>query len=270
MSPSPPSELQGLKTPTLYWSSAYLFVVAVLYLWGYWSPFNINVLEYVSLADVVKAAAYPLASVFVFAAVGAVVGEAMFPRGFLPAGGGASTKIGNWLRGAAPAIVTAYVIATTLYLVFGPVEKWRLLPVLIAIPVSFALKEAGLFETFLRSDRTRTVVIFLLAALPPFAYGEGTLKAQRVLMGTDYTYVASNIAGHPFDPNSKVETRLRYIGKAGDQYFLYAPGKRSVLVVPISEAKVLEVVGMERVLPRPPTKPASAPTKASASAATAN
>jgi len=64
MSTSPPSEPQGPKAPTPYWSTAYVVVVAVLYLWGYWSPFNINVLEYLSLADVVKAAAYPLASVF--------------------------------------------------------------------------------------------------------------------------------------------------------------------------------------------------------------
>jgi len=268
MSPSPPPEPPGLKTPTPYWSSAYLFAVAVLYLWGYWSPFNVNVLEYLSLADVVKAAAYPLASVFVFAAVGALIGEAMFPEGFLPSGGGANTKVGFWLRKAAPIIVTAYVMATSLYLIFGSVDKWRFLPILIAIPVCFALKEAGLLETLLKSDRARTVVLFLLAALPPFAYGEGTLKAHRLLTGTDYSYVASDIAGHPFDSKSKVETRLRYVGKAGDQYFLYAPGKRSVLVIPLSEAKVLEVVGIGSVSAAAVTS-ASAPPRAQASAASA-
>jgi hypothetical protein len=267
MSPSPPSEPQGPKAPTPYWSTAYVVVVAVLYLWGYWSPFNINVLEYLSLADVVKAAAYPLASVFFFAAVGALAGEAMFPEGFLPSGGGANTKAGVWLGKAAPVIVTVYVIAIVMYLIFGSVEKWRFLPILIAIPVCFALKEAGLMKTLLNSDRARTVVLFLLAALPPFAYGEGTLKAHRVMTGTDYTYVASEIAGHPFDDKSKAETRLRYVGKAGDQYFLYAPGKRSVLVVPIAEAKVFEVVGMESALAKAPITPPSAPSKARASAA---
>jgi hypothetical protein len=268
MSPSPPPEPPGLKTPTPYWTSAYVFVVAVLYLWGYWSPFNVNVLEYLSLADVVKAAAYPLASVFVFAAVGALIGEAMFPEGFLPSGGGANTTVGIWLRKAAPIIVTAYVIATSLYLIFGSVEKWRFLPILIAIPVCFALKEAGILEPLLKSDRARTVVLFLLAALPPFAYGEGTLKAHRLLTGTDYSYVASDIAGHPFDSSSKVETRLRYVGKAGDQYFLYAPEKRSILVIPMSEAKVLEVVGKGSVSAAAVTS-ASATPKAQASAASA-
>jgi hypothetical protein len=267
MPSSPPPETSDLKALTPYWSSAYPFFVAVLYLWGYWSPFNVNVLEYLSLADVVKAAAYPLASVFVFAALGALIGEAMFPEGFLPAGGGADTKLGTWLRTAAPIIVTLYVISITLYLIFGSVEKWRFLPVLIAIPVCFALKEAGLLKALLRSDRARTVVLFLLSALPPFAYGEGTLKAHRLLTGTEYSYVASDIAGHPFDPRSKVESRLRYVGKAGDQYFLYSPSKRSVLVVPLSEAKVLEVVGVAPAAAKAATPSASAPTMVQGGAA---
>lgn len=269
MSPTLQAAMTEPKTLVAYWGSAYLFVVAVLYLWGYWSPFRINVLEYISLADVVKAAAYPLATVFVFIALGALIGEAIFPEGFLPPGGGAKTRLGTWLRSVVPYIALAYGTATTLYFIFGSVDKWRVLPILIAIPVSVTLKEAGLLKTFLKSDRARSVVLFLLASLPPFAYGQGTLKAHQILTGTDYIYVTSEIGGQSFDAKSKIETRLRYVGKAGDQYFLFAPKTRSMLIVPLSEAKILELVATDSKSTNPPFTPMDTEIKAPSSAASA-
>jgi hypothetical protein len=56
----------------LYFSSVYAVTVGVLYLWGYWSTFGVNILEYLSLADIVKTAAYPVASVFAIMGLGRV------------------------------------------------------------------------------------------------------------------------------------------------------------------------------------------------------
>src|SRR5207253_7010755 len=38
----------------------YAIVVSLLYLFGYWSSFGINILEYVSFPDVLKLAIYPV------------------------------------------------------------------------------------------------------------------------------------------------------------------------------------------------------------------
>lgn len=38
----------------------YALVTSLLYLFGYWSSFQINILEYISLPDVIKLAIYPL------------------------------------------------------------------------------------------------------------------------------------------------------------------------------------------------------------------
>ena len=45
----------------VYFGSLYFVSVGALYLWGYWSAFNINILAYLSLADVLKLTAYPIA-----------------------------------------------------------------------------------------------------------------------------------------------------------------------------------------------------------------
>lgn len=230
-----------INTSIAYWSSAYFFSVAILYLWGYWSPFNINILEHVSLSDVIKTAAYPIASVFIFAAIGAIIGELIFPEGFMPRGGGKNTKTGALLRRFAPALATVYMVFIFMLFIFGPTEKWRTLPILLAIPTSLALKEAEVLHTLIKSERARSVVLFLLAALPPFAYGQGALRANDIITGKTYSYVISEIQGYTYQSNVQRDSRLRYIGKAGEQYFFYAPEVRSVLVLPTGEAKIIEL-----------------------------
>jgi hypothetical protein len=49
-----------------YWAPAYFICVATLYLWGYWAMFEVNVLEHIGVTDIIKAAAYPVASTFGF------------------------------------------------------------------------------------------------------------------------------------------------------------------------------------------------------------
>ena len=72
---------QKTKGILAYCSSAYFFSVAALYLWGYWSPFKINILEYVSLSDVIKIAAFPIASVFILVAIGMLIVKFFFLTG---------------------------------------------------------------------------------------------------------------------------------------------------------------------------------------------
>ncbi|BAW21302.1 MULTISPECIES: hypothetical protein [Pseudomonas] len=261
MSESIISEEHETKTLTAYWSSAYFFAVAVLYLWGYWSPFKVNILEYVSLSDVVKTSAYPIASVFIFMVLGALMGEVMFPHGFLPKGSGITKKVGHSLHRIAPHILIFYLVGISLYAIFGSVYKWNYLPVLFAIPVTGTLKELGVLKSFLKSDGSRTFVLFLLAVLPPMAYGRGAIEANDIISGKTYTYVISEVTGHSFDPRSEAYAHLRYVGKAGDQYFLYAPETKSVLILSKSDATLLELktveVNVRTESGLPTSKPAS-------------
>jgi hypothetical protein len=230
-----------------YWSSAYFLSVATLYLWAYWATFEVNILEFVGLTEIVKTALFPVASFFVFIVLGAIAGEAIFPHGFLPAGGGANTSVGRAVRRWAPAVATIYVVLVLLLLFLGPVEKWRALPVLIAIPVSFGLKEAGFLQPTIKSDSARTVVIFLIAALPPFAYGHGTLRANDIRSGKSFSYVTSAIDGQQLDASAPVTSKPRYLGKAGDTYFLFEPTKQALLVVHEAQVKLVQLQTYPRV-----------------------
>ena len=247
MTVAPQSQMTEAKVvvPRLYWISAYFFSIALLYLWGYWSAFDINILEYVGLSDVVMTAAYPIASAFLAYAIGACLGEFIFPEGFLPPGGGANTKVGRVLHKIWPAIPITYMGLVVLFYIFGSIEKWRTLPILLALPVAMFLNRSSLLRGEPGLERARLTIFLLFAALPLFAYGNGVLKAHDVLSGKAYLYVTSKIKGHVIDARSEVKKRLRYLGKAGDQYFLYAPSQESVLILSVAEAKFLELKRFE-------------------------
>ena len=78
------------------------------------------------------------------------------------------------------------------------------------------------------------------------AYGQGTLRANDIISGKTYTYVVSNLPEYKISPKSSTDLFLRYVGKAGDQYFLYSSEAKSVVIISMSEAKYLELTTFEK------------------------
>ena len=240
-----------------YWLGPYAIVISTLYLWGYWGSFSVNVLEYIGVAEIVKAAVYPIISMFAFIAIGIVLGEAFSPTRNLPPGGGANTPIGRWLRRLTPFFVVIYLAAATFYFLVGPIEKWRVLPVLFAIAVYLPLKSTRILLDELKSDRARSVAVFLLAMLVPFSYGRGALEANDVLTGKKYAYAAAELPGQPVPTNAKPAERPRYVGKANDRYVFFDPVSKSVSLLATSEVKALILQRHEDAAAVPITSTAS-------------
>lgn len=228
-------------TSHLYFASLYFVTVGVLYLWGYWSTFGINILEYLSLTDVLKATAYPIVTALVLTAIGAVIGEGLTNsnvfRNSLPLGGERNTKIGPFLRRLAPYIVTLYILGTGSLLVFGPIQKWNVLPILLAIPIFMFLENAKLFERAIPHARPRSIIIYLLAVLPPLAYGRGVLAANSIQTGQAFTYTTSAIPGYRV-ANEPLK-QLRLLGHANETIFLLDPTKASVIVLKLQAGEPL-------------------------------
>lgn len=223
----------------VYFCSLYFVTVGALYLWGYWATFNVNILEYLSLADIIKSTAYPIASAFVFSAIGAILGELTSDSNNLPSGGGRDTLVGKLLHKIAPYIVFAYLCGTVALLIFGPVGKWHILPFLLAFPAYAFAKKQGFLQTIIPHDSSRSIVIYLLAMLPTFAYGYGRLNAEQIVSGIKYQYALSPInnidSGKQDDPTQ----RLRFIGHSGDFLFFYEPTKSSLVISKFENGKAL-------------------------------
>lgn len=273
--PSPPTpESTSTSLSAKYWLGPYAIVVSSLYLWGYWGAFEVNILEYIGISEIVKSAIYPIASAFAFFAIGAVLGEALAPTLHLPPGGGANTTVGKLLRRLAPILVTTYLLAVTLLFLTGPVEKWRTLPVLFAIAVYLPLKSTDLLRSEFKSDGARSIVVFLIAALVPFAYGRGVLEANDVLEGKKFSYSVADLPSLPVAATARASERPRYVGKANDRYVFFDPVGKSTSFIATTELKTLTLKrqepssGVSAAIPA--SGPASAPPSPSSPAKGAN
>lgn len=222
--------------PLAYWGGIYSILVATLYLWGYWSPFGVNILEHLGLSDVVNVTAYPILSVFVFFIIG-VMSAAVTPSdSLMPSGGGANTNIGILIRRHLKKLVTLYFLFVFALYVFGPIQKWLVLPALIALPLTLRLKNVVPRILILKSDDAQSAIRFIVITLPLFAYGQGKLGANDIISGEKYFYVLSDIQSSESKLSASPSYKLRYLGKVGSQYFLYSPESESVLITPASGA----------------------------------
>ncbi len=242
--PRVPSRPKERVATYLYFSSLYFITLGTLYLWGYWSTFNVNILEYLSLADVVKATAYPIASAAIFLLLGVASGAVLAtadPRLF-PTGGGRDSNVGKFLFKYSRLAAPLYVSGLVLVIQFGPDVKWQALPLLIALPAyAFAIVKGFLIDVIPHTV-VRLVVLLLIPLLPPLAFGHGKVQSGAIAKGSKYEFVASTIEGVNIAHDAKPAQRLRYLGHAGDFLFFIDPRSKAVVITRFDSTKSLVLV----------------------------
>lgn len=222
--------------PLVYWGGTYSILVATLYLWGYWSPFGINILEHLGFSDVINLAAYPILSVFAFFALGVILAVVMPSDNSTTQEAGVLSGQLSFLKRNLKWFATLYLLSVFALFLFGPIQKWLALPALLAIPLTITLIDVIPRISIAKSDQAQSALIFVLITLPIFAYGRGALGSNDIISGKKYLYVLSKIQSSESKLSASPSYKLRYIGKAGNQYFLYSPESESVLITPASEA----------------------------------
>jgi hypothetical protein len=212
-------------------ASFYSVAVGILYLWGYWSSFDINILEYISLTDIVKVTILPILSSFSIFVVGAVTGELM-SASKLPDGGGVNTPTGQFSTRHKEGILAVYILCICLVYVFDSPHKWLVLPVLISVPISIGLRKYGFLRDLIPGDSANRTIVFLLCTLPFYAYGHGLMKARTIIDGIAYKYLeleASKLPATISDQGLK-DTKLKFLGFLNNFVFLMPVGGKTIIV----------------------------------------
>lgn len=219
-------------------ASAYAIAVSALYLWGYWGPFSINILEYLGLADIVKVAAWPVGSVFIFVFLGMVLGE-ITPLSHLPEGGGQHTRVGRWLNKRIHWIAAIFTIFVIGLMLFAPPRSWPLIALLVGAIFSLPLRNYPPLVKRIPHPSVRSVVSFAVVVLPLFAYGEGRANSDSIRSGKKYLYVQAASEGIPStgDPKSS----MRYVGYAGNTFFFWDPTVLSLTIIPAATVRSMKL-----------------------------
>jgi hypothetical protein len=239
-----PEQLKEQSGVYIYFLSLYFATAGVLYLWGYWSPFGVNILEYASLTDIVKSTIYPIASAFIFLALGVMMGQLVRVGPALPPGEGRNTPPARFLIRHKRFLIILYIAGTLTLLIYGPVEKWQgALPVLLGAPIALYASVRNVLARQIPAGGPRTVCLFLLAVLPFIAFGNGQLRAAAVLEGKAFDYVIDNVT---VTPDAQPLQSTRFVGHAGDFFFFLEPKKSVLSISKFETVKTLRLGRFER------------------------
>ncbi len=217
----------------LYFSSLYFVATGVLYLWGYWTPFNINILEYMSLADVLKTTALPIATSIVgmAAAVLLTYVEDAIDRRI------ESSGIKRWtfrivrmvLLGLSAVILVAIFLRA----------KWAALPFIATVPIAMGVFRLDKFKQLIPNHHLRLITAVILVAIPLGSLSFGMIAAAAIRDGTEFTYVVSEVPGTNVPENATPLQRLRFLGHAGEFIFMLDPTKDAIIFSKVESGKPL-------------------------------
>lgn len=195
----------------------YLIAVGACYLFGYWGAFNINVLEFISFADVAKLAVYPLMASLLLFLAGVLYGELMsVPH--LPPGGGSASRLEVFGRKHWRGLIVLQITITALVAIFAPEPvKWFVVALLVSL-LSTPLTHVEKFIDLMPNPRARSTTLFLLLLLPTISFAFGREQAFLVKTGASKQFVDIARSKLPLEGDAK--TPVAYLGFLGNVYVL--------------------------------------------------
>jgi hypothetical protein len=203
-------------------SLSYFFFCGLIWLLGYWSTFDINILEYINITDVLKLFIYPFTTNTIVA-LSIILTQGIFiasdSTGDMP-------KIKNKIiRFSLSALF--FLIAMTL-LTWGSnlqIETW--LPVLIFPIASYCLFRCHYLKTLIKVEASRWVVSLLLIYIPMNTFSISKDISNNIYNNIEYNYTM------------KDSIVYKFLGKVGDFNIYISRDNTVKCIEPINKNKQL-------------------------------
>lgn len=212
----------------------------LLYLTAFWSVFDINVLQYAGLVDLLMPTLLPIALSLFFVSVGVFLSEMSNVDGVPLLARAVIANPDRMVRlrkeyGAV--ILSIWVMGSIVIMTFCEQWKWKVFPWLFAVAITPSIMSHDLVPKFVPSRFKLLFVIFFVVSFP-VALSRGFIAAYEIKEGTRYLYtVGSHCAKNP--EQLIVRNCERFIAHVGDYDFLYSPLEKSVSILRVKKDNVL-------------------------------
>lgn len=217
--------------------TAFTITMAVLYYWGYWRAFRINILEYIGLADVVKNMAIPIATSFMlilFALLGVLVLHPIITRPASkspPSGPRPTGRIRMFLLGWTRQLTLFYLLGLFLTCTLAPASWWSVvLPLVITATLGFLIVYLSPVSNVFSNPVLASMAVMVPCTLLPLAYSQGVVNADKITSGRIFDYVVSPIDGIDVPNIATPLQRARFLGHAGDYMFFLEPAQGTIVI----------------------------------------
>ena len=219
--------MEHIKNKYIWIALPYFFTVGILYLWAYWSSFDVNIFEYASLSDLVKVAIIPVGSVFFFILIGFVIGEAT-TNPIFPEGGGVDSGFTQFLIKTKWLWVWGYWLVLLFLISANFPEKWSVIPFVGMIFPYLILKNTS-FLIEVSTDSLRALLIMSSCILPIYSYCQGKINANKIIDGENYRYVES-IAG---------VKNAKFLGHIDQYVFFFSEDNSKIVIQKVTDTAMV-------------------------------
>jgi hypothetical protein len=223
----------------------YGIALSLLYLFGYWSTFGINILHYASLSDVIKLAIYPvfigalllLFSTFIQMLVMGQFKETDSSKVYLLM----SPRLTMWT--SIGAIIMALGI---IWLRHGDGFAWILVGILLAYIVKVNIADSTIMNKFNINPVLRNFIIYALLVLFFSSFGIGKRDAENIINAKNAkvvrTVIFKGVGTEDFKKKALLEKHatLKYLGSSGDYFFFLTPDNEATIIAKYQDLYFLE------------------------------
>lgn len=189
----------------------------VMYLWGYWSTFNINIFEYAAWFDLLSSALIPIAGLILVIPFLALA-NAVFSGSWKAR---ESALTGYELKAAIAAFSVVYVtLGSIIMLVPFSLLKWRIVAMFVAPITALVLFFVTKFSAVALTTRDKAIIATIYLAMAMSA-PLGKIRAGVILEEPD---------DGPKRVNYEASTGHKYLGHANGYYFFLTRDNIHVIV----------------------------------------
>ncbi|MGP2972830.1 hypothetical protein ACTVMN_09995 [Serratia nematodiphila] len=225
--------LEGVKSMKISWFSstlitAYLLTCGTLYLWGFWLHFELNILQFINISDIVKSTIWPMITVLFMYIIQQVISYINNPmsqdsKNLWEAGGGYRGVVLLQYAFLAFVFISGLYGLGDRFLNGEKADKYFCIGLIFLFSVSLfvAYKTKFLAET----GKLRGFSIVIIFLCPMVFMNKGIMDAQDILAGKNSFLVRSNAKC-----SENTNEKFRYIATLSDKGFAYSLSNKTLCI----------------------------------------
>lgn len=202
----------------------YFTICGTLWHIGYWSTFDINILQYITVGEIIKSFIIPFLSsgiiflITYFTINYVTIADNINKTDKYFSGKGKDTRVGRYLNKNKYFFLTCYFVLLFFIYLFASHPKWLFLPLLLAIPIGIILSHQQLFINIIPHPDLRYFVLTLFVYLPLLSFGLSKYNGLNVRDNIKYKMISKIETSSKTNLDSLIG--FKYLGSAGNKIFL--------------------------------------------------
>ena len=229
----------------VYFATGYGFVISSVYLFSYWSNFNINILQYIKSSDIIRIAIYPII-ISVFSIIPCYLFGFFICRWSKEHNVEKSLKLKKlekWTQRIL--LLQVFLFGCYCSYKYGWIFLWIWLAFLMSWFVTAILiyYKKDLVIKLIPIRGYEAMILWLFVAAPLFAFAYGKTNGLQIIKGMNCFYV--DVTTFKNDELLKEQERLKYLGLKGEYLFFLSENNAKLYVIEFSKIPFLELYKLD-------------------------